>query len=65
MSILDYDYNYDMTNAHGMVCTIYGDDDGEAYVEYWDDDMCQRRTLTFPRGEVQAYVWAFDHGYRE
>ena len=60
-----YDFCYEMTDFYGMTATIYGDDDGPAYVEFFDNDAGERRTRTFERGEMQAYSWAYARGYRE
>ncbi len=61
----DYDFCYEMADIDGETVTIYGDDDGPAYVEYFDHDAGERRTRTFERGEIQAYAWAYARGYRE
>lgn len=69
----DFDFCYEMADIDGETVTVYGDDDGPAYVEYFgpayveyfDHDAGERRTRTFERGEFQAYSWAYARGYRE
>ena len=61
----DFDFCYEMADIDGETVTIYGDDDGPAYVEYFDYDAGERRTRTCERGENQAYSWAYARGYRE
>lgn len=61
----DFDFCYEMTDFYGDTVTIYGDNDGPAYVEYFDYDAGERRTHTCKRGENQAYIWAYNRGYRD
>lgn len=59
------DFCYEMTSFDGYTVTIYGEEDGPAYVEYFDHDLCERRTRKFEDGETAAYCWAWRRGYRE
>lgn len=60
-----YDFCYEMEDFDGDAVTVFGYDDGPAYVEFFDFDLMDRRVKSFPRGEEQAYTWAFRQGYRD
>lgn len=62
---MNYDFCFDMEDLNGDTVTVFGYDDGVAWVEYFDCDMGVRRTHFCERGENQAVSWAYRRGYRE
>jgi len=58
------DYNYEMVNLYGDVCTIYGTDGGPAFADYYDFESGTDETRKFS-SEYRAYSWAYMQGFRD
>ena len=58
-----YDYEYDMEDLWGDYVTVYGYDDGPAWVSV--PNWAGGKTVKEFSGEQAAYGYAYDLGFRD